>query len=393
MFSGIAKAIDPLGSAYKFHDYFVAFNMTWLDFLSLPLGIFMCTAEFISGFAVISGIRKKEGMLGVSLLMIIFTPLTLILAITNPVTDCGCFGDAIHLTNWQTFWKNIILAILTVIVITGRKQFLPMLSTAKEWKFTGAIVTLFVLFCIGNLRYLPLIDFLPYKKDVRIADQMIIPEGAEPDKYLTTFIYEKNGEQKEFTLENYPADDTTWIFVDQKTTLLEQGYQPPIHDFAITTLDGIDITNQILADTGYTLLMISKKLEEADTVRLHNGFNTGQSVQSAGISFYVLTATSSDEILKHSNGLQFCTADETTLKTMLRSNPGYMLIHNGTIAGKWSTATLPETEWFKNAATGTETSQGNPARVLFVIFSILAALLTALLATAINIKKNFCRQP
>ena len=388
MFSGIVKAIDPLGSAYKFHDYFMAFNMGWLDFLSLPLAILLCLAEFIAGFAVISGIRQKEGIWGVTLLMLFFTPLTLFLAITNPVSDCGCFGDAIHLTNWQTFWKNVVLLIPTIILFKDRKQITP-ISIKNEWKVIRTLIIFFVLFCIGNLRHLPLIDFLPYKTGVRIADQMIIPEGAEYDQYLTTFIYERNGEQKEFTLENYPADDPTWVFVDQKTTLLKKGYEPPISNFAIITFDGMDLTNQILNRDGYTLLMIAKKLDEADSKKLLSGFETGKFVEDAGINFLILTSTSYDEAQKYMNGLQFCAVDETTLKTMLRANPGYMLINNGKIEGKWSSSTLPQNEWFKSIALGEETSKGNNVRLLFSIFYIAIFLYLVLLILVINIQKYF----
>ncbi len=122
MFSGTVKAVDPLGSAYKFSDYFQAFHLEFLKPFSLGLAIILFTAEFISGFSVLSGYRQKTGIWGVMILMLLFTPLTLILAITNPVSDCGCFGDAIHLTNWQTFGKNIVLMILTVILFTGRNQ-------------------------------------------------------------------------------------------------------------------------------------------------------------------------------------------------------------------------------------------------------------------------------
>jgi hypothetical protein len=375
MFSGIVKAIDPLGSAYKFHDYLMAFNMGWLIFLSLPLAIILCLAEFISGFAVISGIRQKEGIWGVMLLMLFFTPLTLVDAITNQVSDCGCFGDAIHLTNWQTFWKNVVLLIPTIILFAGIKQTTPIFNRTKEWLLTGFVIMLFILFSIGNLRYLPLIDFLPYKTGVRIADQMTIPEGAEHDQYLTTFIYERNGEQKEFTLENYPANDTTWVFVDQKTTLLKKGYEPPIQNFAIITSYGADLTNQILTYEGYTLLMIAKKLNEADSLKLLRGFETGKIAEETGINFLILTASTSDEVQRYTNGLQFCAVDETTLKTMLRANPGYMLIHNGKIEGKWSSNTLPKNEWFKNM----ETSKGNSARILFAIFSIATGIFMLLL--------------
>ena len=387
MFSGIVKAVDPLGSVYKFHDYLMAFNMEWLIFLSLPLAILLCLAEFISGFAVISGIRQKEGIWGVFLLMLFFTPLTLVDAITNQVSDCGCFGDAIVLTNWQTFWKNVVLLIPVIIIFKDRKQ-IPPVSIKNEWQRVIALAFIFILFCNSNIKYLPLIDFLPYKIGVRIADQMVIPEGTEPDQYQTTFIYEKNGEQKEFTLENYPADDETWVFVDQKSVLVKKGYEPPIHDFALTTLDGIDITNQILADEGYSLMMISKKLDEANSKELLNGYKTGKFVEDLGINFFVLTATSSDEI-PNTNNLTFCTVDETTLKTMLRANPGFMLIHNGKIEGKWSSNTLPKDKWFKNM----ETSKGNNIRLLFSFLYIIVGLYTLILILAINVRKYFRSTP
>jgi len=209
IFSGAVKAIDPLGSAYKFHDYFLAFNMAWLDWLSLPLSILLCTIEFAAGFSVITGVRQKTGIVIIILLMAVFTPLTFVLALTNPVSDCGCFGDAVHLTNWQTFWKNVLLVILAVIVFIRRKEITNVFRSSTEWIITGSVAIIFILFSLGNLRYLPVIDFLPYKTGVKIADQMVIPEGAEPDKYITTFIYEKNGEQREFNLDDYPAEDTS----------------------------------------------------------------------------------------------------------------------------------------------------------------------------------------
>jgi len=387
MFSGIVKAVDPLGTVYKFHDYLMAFNMGWLISLSLPLAILLCFAEFISGFCVISGIKQKEGIWGITLLMLFFTPLTLIDAITNQVSDCGCFGDAIHLTNWQTFWKNVVLLIPVAIILKGIKQVTPLFEQKKEWLLTGVVSALFLLFSIGNLRYLPLIDFLPYKTGVRIADQMTIPDGAEYDQYLTTFIYEKNGEQREFTLENYPADDTTWVFIDQKNILLKKGYQPPIQNFAVITFEGIDLTDQILYNDGYTLLMIAKKLEEADSKKLLRGFETGKFVAAAGMNFLILTSTSSGEVRKYTNGLQFCAVDETTLKTMMRANLGYMLINNGKIEGKWSSNTLPKDKWFKSLTIGVKTSKGNFFRPLFAVWSIVSGLAIVLLILSVNIRK------
>lgn len=346
IFSGIVKAIDPLGTVYKFSDYFNAFGLGFMKELALPLAFILFTAEFLAGFSVLTGVMRKTGITVVLLLMIIFTPLTLILAITNPVTDCGCFGDAVHLTNWQTFGKNIILMIPVVYLFVKRGETRNNLNHSNNLLIISGTGALFILFALFNLRYLPVIDFLPYRKGVKIADKMIIPEGAAPDRYETTFIYQKNGERKEFNLSDYPANDSSWIFVEQKTKLISKGYEPPVHDFLITNREGEDITEKMLSHNGFSLLMISKKLAEADKKRILDGFDLGRYCMNKGIDFYVLTASGKDEVFEYENGVAICSADETTLKTMVRSNPGYMLLKDGVITGKWSWAGVPGKEWF-----------------------------------------------
>lgn len=346
IFSGFVKAVDPLGSAYKFHDYFQAFHLGFLDFLTLPLAILLCTVEFIAGVAVLSGIRQKTGTWLVMIMMIGFTPLTLVLAINNPVSDCGCFGDAITLTNWQTFGKNVILILFSTILFLGRKDISGKYKSVTEWIIISCCSVLFILFNFWNIIYLPVIDFMPYKVGVNIASQTVIPPDAPPDIYETTFIYEKDGVQKEFTLNNYPADDTTWKFVDQKSILIKKGYEPPIHDFSLNSVTEGDITDKILSNKGYTLLMVSRKLEETDINKLSSGFETGNYCHENGITFYVLSASVFSEIEKYNSEVQFCTADDTMLKSMVRSNPGYVLLKDGTILGKWSWANVPNKEWF-----------------------------------------------
>jgi uncharacterized membrane protein YphA (DoxX/SURF4 family) len=348
--SGVVKAIDPLGSAYKFQDYFQVFNIGFLNWLSLPLAILLCTVEFIAGFSVLSGIRQKAGILIIMILLVIFTPVTFILALTNPVSDCGCFGDAIHLTNWQTFGKNIILISLAILIFTGRKQVRYLLSSFTEWFVISCTIVLFILFSMYNLIYLPIVDFLPYKSGVKIADKMVVPEGVAADEYSTSFIYVKDGIRKEFSLNNYPSGDTTWKFVNQKSVLIKKGYQPPIHDFSITSLNGDDLTQKVLSNPGYSVLMISRKLTKAGNKYLEKGFELGYYCIENGIDFYILTASGTDEAKRYDNGLEFCSADETVLKSIVRANPGYLLLKEGTIAGKWSWANVPEKEWFANQA-------------------------------------------
>ncbi|NLN30326.1 MAG: DoxX family protein [Bacteroidales bacterium] len=345
IFSGTVKAMDPLGSAYKFQDYFLAFNMDFLLPLSLPLGILLCTAEFFAGFSVLFNIRQKAGIWLLMLMMIVFTPLTFVLALTNPVTDCGCFGDVIHLTNWQTFIKNIVLLIPVTILFVYRNKVVPANGMIREWMTVAGILILFVAFSLFNLRNLPLIDFLPYKTGTHIPDKMIIPEGKPADRYETTFIYEKDGVAKEFSLENYPADDNSWTFVDQKTVLVEKGYEPPIHDFVLTTQDNADITESILTSEDFTFLMICQKIENIKDERLNKGFSLGDRLSAENIQFLVLTASGSGEISKYGRNHNVCSVDEITLKTMVRSDPGYMLLRGGTILGKWSWAKIPSFEY------------------------------------------------
>ena len=379
MFSGAVKAVDPLGSAYKFSDYFEAFHIEFLQPFALILAIILFTAEFIAGFSVLGGYRQKTGIWGVLILMCIFTPLTLVLAVTNPVSDCGCFGDAIKLTNWQTFGKNIILMVFVLILFTGRNRSANRNTSLKDWGIISTVIILFVIFSLLNLRYLQLFDFLPYKTGINIPENMKIPEGKAADEYMTTFIYEKDGVQKEFTLENYPSDDSTWTFIDQKSILVKKGYQPPIHDFSITTTDGENITDRILADPGYTLLMISAKLNDAKKSHLIEGFELGATCPDKGISFYVVTSSGSDEIKVINNGLKICIADETTLKTIVRANPGYLLLKDGTVAGKWSWSTLPPVEKFKGDMSAEQVDRMNNKSRVLVVYSISLSVILLLL--------------
>ncbi len=347
IFSGTVKANDPLGFVYKLHDYFNAFNLNFLRNLSLLFVIILCTAEFIAGFSVLLNIRQKTGIWIVMILMIIFTPLTLFLAMTNPVADCGCFGDAIKLTNWQTFLKNVIILVPAIYLFITRNTIIPHSGVTREWTITVITLTVFISFIFYNLTYLPIIDFLPYKTGTYIPDQMIVPEGKPVDKYETTFIYEKEGQQKEFTIEDYPAGDTSWKFIEQRSILVSKGYQPPVHDFSFYSLDGIDRTSEILESDNFLMLMISKRLPKADPEKLEKGFEFGQFCLKNQIGFFILTASGREEAVSFSKGMIICLGDEVTLKTMVRADPGYILIKGGTIQGKWSWANLPDKETFK----------------------------------------------
>ena len=189
IFSGFVKGIDPLGSDYKFTDYFNAFGMSWMNFSALFFSFLLSMAEFIIGICLFLNIKTKLASWGALLFMAVFTPLTLILAIKNPVTDCGCFGDALVLTNWETFFKNIILLVMVLLVFFNRNRFKSIFNVLEQSVIlTGSII---FMFCIEmySYRHLPILDFRPYAVGANITEGMTIPEGAPHDEYSLSLIH------------------------------------------------------------------------------------------------------------------------------------------------------------------------------------------------------------
>lgn len=344
LFSGFVKAVDPLGTAYKISDYLEAFSLTSLDFLAFPAALILIATEFAIGFNILLNVHLKATTWVAGIFMLVMTPITLYLAISNPISDCGCFGDAIVMTNWQTFYKNVILCIVLAIIALLQNQSRPWLSNMG-----ASIVTLLpILISFGISIYcynlLPILDFRPYKKGNNIIEGMQIPEDAPLDKYETTFFYEKDGVEQAFTLDNYPAEDSTWTFVRQESKLIEQGFVPPIHDFSIVTEDG-DITDLILEDAGCTLLVISHKVEKASTKNIKCVKSTIENAKKAGAKVIWLTSSYSDDVEEFKSEYEindtFGATDDITLKTIVRSNPGLVLIKDATIIEKWHHNSLP----------------------------------------------------
>jgi uncharacterized membrane protein YphA (DoxX/SURF4 family) len=344
LFSGFVKAVDPLGTAYKISDYLEAFSLTSLDFLAFPAALILIATEFAIGFNILLNVHLKATTWVAGIFMLVMTPITLYLAISNPISDCGCFGDAIVMTNWQTFYKNVVLCVILAIIALLQNQNRPWLS---NWG--ASVVTLFpILVSFGISIYcynlLPILDFRPYKKGNNIIEGMQIPEDAPLDKYETTFFYEKDGVEQAFTLDNYPAEDSTWTFVRQESKLIEQGFVPPIHDFSIVTEDG-DITDLILEDAGYTLLVISHKVEKASTKNIKCVKSAIANAKKAGANVIWLTSSYSDNIEDFKTQYEindtFGATDDITLKTIVRSNPGLVLIKDATVIEKWHHNSLP----------------------------------------------------
>lgn len=378
-FSGFVKAVDPYGFVYKMEDYLIHLNLTELFPLALPLAIFMVAAEFSLGVLLILGVYRKWTTIFIGLFMLFFTPLTLWIAIANPVADCGCFGDALIISNWETFFKNIVLSILTLMLVIYWRKITPLYSR-KTALFAAAFVILFgVLFALRNVYNLPVFDFRPYKIGSNISEKMHVnPEDA--DVYENIFIYSKDGVEKEFTEENYPWDDSTWVYVDMRTQLVKEGVKPEIEDFAIELIAGegeenIDITENVLAYPDYSFFMVSYLLDEMNERFLNRFKQISDYARSREVPFYCLTSSTNEQILKwktgHEVNFDFCHADERVLKTMVRSNPGLMLFHNGTVIGKWSDGYVPQPEKIEELISGKSSFMSDAVKMLIIALLLI----------------------
>ncbi len=349
IFSGYVKAIDPLGTLYKLKDYAAAMSLNGLlpDWVLVGVAIALGALEFALGVFMLFAVRRHVVSRITLAFMTAMTVLTLWIFVADPVKDCGCFGDALKLTNGETLLKNIVLIACAALVAWRPADMARFISRSNQWivrYYTVAYIVITSVYCLYTL---PIFDFRPYHVGTNIKQGMEIPEGAEQPEFESTFLLRKNGETREFTLDNYP--DSTWEYVDTRTVQTKKGYEPPIHDFALTSCDtGEDITEQVLTKKGYTFLLVSPRLAVADDSNFGDIDQIYEYAEENGADFYCVTASANDEIERWRDltgaEYQFCNADETTLKTMIRSNPGLMLLKDGTIIGKWSHNTLPQTD-------------------------------------------------
>lgn len=345
VFSGFVKAVDPIGTQYKIEDYLGAISLEGVfpDWVTLTTSVLLSALEFSLGVFILLAMRRRLVSKIIVVFMAVMTLITLWLALFNPVKDCGCFGDAIHLTNFQTLMKNIVLLGASLVVAWQPLRMIRFLSRSTQWIAANYTILFVLLLSAHCLYHLPLLDFRPYHIGMNIKKGMEIPKGAPQSQFETTFILQKNGVKKEFTLDNYP--DSSWQFVDSKTVQTKEGYVPPIHDFSIQKPDGDDITDSVLSARGYVFLLISPHLEQADDSNFGDIDQLYEYCQEQKIPFYCLTASGEKDI-KHWEDITgaeypFCFTDETTLKTIIRSNPGLLLLKNGTIIRKWSHNDLP----------------------------------------------------
>ncbi|HNQ68022.1 MAG TPA: DoxX family protein [Bacteroidales bacterium] len=480
IYSGFVKVIDPLGSAYKFTDYFVAMHLDFLSGMSLFFAILLSVAELVIGIALVFNLVPKLASWGVLLFMGLFTPLTLWLAAANPVSDCGCFGDALILTNWQTFYKNLVLLAFVIVIFIYRKRFKPAYNEFFQWSLGIFFAIASIVLSLYCLRNLPIIDFRPYHIGANIQEGMMVPDEEKDniDVYESVFIYEKNGEKKEFAVNNLP--DSTWTFVDASHKLIKEGYKPPIHDFTVEpifipgispepaeevyvnlydaqfmyskdgeteycTVDdlpdntwklehivydieldpslirltylspegievvlnlyeipgddyvfidaeyipeqdystipyGEDITDVVLTDENYAFFLVMTNVEKAKIKHIAKINEIAEFCEKENYNFYCLTASGVDEItsfVKENNvKFNFYNTDPITLKTVVRSNPGLVLVKKGTILNKWSGINVPDVKELQRELTAYSiTEHQNNKNNLITLIYILSLCL------------------
>jgi triosephosphate isomerase len=301
IFSGFTKAVDPLGTQYKIQEYIELFGLTeWIpNYVPLLASMAQGVIEFTLGGYMLFGIRRRVSAWLMMLCMGVFTPLTLWLALTQPVIDCGCFGEAVTLTNWETFWKNVILLVAAVSVYRGYRRITPWVTHRFDWLV--ALYTLVYATCLTgySLRELPLFDFRPYHIGANLREERLSPEA---DLSLA--------------------------------------------DFFIFSPEGDDLTDEVMEREGYTFLLVAHQLPLADDGQIDQINDLYDYCQENGYDFLALTNSGPDEIdrWRDHTGAEypFAGADDTVLRTMIRSNPGLILLKDGVVVNKWSRYTLPD---------------------------------------------------
>jgi uncharacterized membrane protein YphA (DoxX/SURF4 family) len=385
VYSGFVKGIDPLGSAYKFTDYFEAFNLGYLEPFALTFSILLSSAEMLIGILLITGVHMILASWAVLAFMVFFTILTFIIALLDPVSDCGCFGDAIILTNWETFWKNVVLMVFVIYLFINRKKF-TLFFRKKLMEF--ATLAAFIVVILGITAYsyynLPVFDFRPFNIGANIEENMSIPPDAPGDEYEITLFYQKDGITRSFAVDSLP--DSSWEWVRTESTLISKGYEPPISNFFIESVsDGNDYTYDILYDHGYTFMLIAYDLNKSSQRNISGINRLADWSRDNGVNFICLTG-SPEPVIKNfarrtNASYEFFYSDEITLKTVIRSNPGLVLLKEGTILGKWHYRNTPQPEELRSNLMSWSAEQHQDSRKSLITKGFLLAgflLLTVL---------------
>jgi len=352
IFSGLIKANDPLGFGYKLEEYFVVFGMQFLHPLATGLAIAICVVEVVLGVALWMGWKGKAVSWWLLLMIVFFTFLTFWSAWFKVVTDCGCFGDFLKLTPWQSFSKDVVLLLMISFLCYRRKHIRPWGPSFLAPAAVGLTAAGTMVFAFYTWNNLPYLDFRPYAVGKNLPQGMAIPEGAPVDVYKDLWFYKVDGKVNTYTTEQEPweikqANGEAAEFVDRKTELVSKGYVPPIHDFVISDLNGNAYTDDFL-QAEHCLLIVSPFLDKARTEAWMEVAGMVDWARQKDIKVAVLTGSGKEEIEAFATRYAtkqwpFYQSDGTVLKTMMRSNPGLMVLSKGTVKALYPARSLPDT--------------------------------------------------
>lgn len=352
IFSGLVKANDPLGLSYKMQEFFDVWAqnasltrlMHWLDNYALAFSVIMITLEIVVGVALLIGWRKKFISWMLLLLIIFFTFLTGYAVLSGKIRTCGCFGDCIPLTAMQSFIKDIILFVLILIILIGNKYIRPLISGSIPLFLVALSTALVLFFQWYVLRHMPMEDCLPYKKGNNLLELRKMPADAVPDKVEFRFVYQKNGEKKEFAMDKLP--DSTWTFVSREDVVIEKGKnnEPSIKDLTITTLSGSDTTEALLSVEEDYYLFFVKDIDKLNEERLKDFSDLLAAAKERNRKLYVIAsqASGTDDLLNRKNrfDVPIFSLDVTALKTASRTDPSVYLMHGPVVEDKWGWAEI-----------------------------------------------------
>ncbi|RQO70976.1 DoxX family protein [Pedobacter sp. KBW01] len=354
IFSGLIKANDPLGFGYKLQEYFEVFHMGFLNGMATGIAILLCTLEIVLGALLLLGFWSKKVVWGLLLLIIFFTLLTFISAAFKVVTSCGCFGDAIPLTPWQSFTKDLILLVLIMIIFAKKELIQPLFKKEATQRNIALAVTVVSLgFGLYTYNVLPVIDFLPYKVGAHIPSLMVIPPGEKPDEFEIMYHLKNkktNAEQDmsdKAYLKTEIWKDNNWEIIGEPTKrLVKKGYEPKIKDLVITDASGTDYTKELIENPYYSLIFVAYDLKNTNESAIGKlNAIAINATQQFNIRTVLLTSNSAQdaEVFIKKNNLfsEVFYADAVPLKSMVRANPGVLLLKNGVVINKWHYHNVP----------------------------------------------------
>lgn len=370
IFSGLIKANDPLGFGYKLQEYFDEFRKIFMNFIGLNvegsfflsematgIAILLCVLEIVLGALLLFGFWSKRVTWGLLGTIIFFTFLTFVSAYFKIVTSCGCFGDAIPLTPWQSFSKDLVLLVLIVYLFLERGVIKPITSNpVLQNALLAGVLVLSTLFSLYTYNRLPILDFLPYKVGANIPELMRIPPGAQPDEFqiMYNLTNKKTKEKKVMSDKEYLKteiwkDDNWEIVGTPEKKLIKKGYEAKIKDLNISDASGTDYTKELIENPYYNLIIVAYNLDDADKEGMSalNAMSLNAAEQF-NIRTVLLTSNSAEKAAAFSKTMKLFTeifyADAVPLKSMVRANPGVLLLKNGVIVNKWAYNTMPSFE-------------------------------------------------